>query len=111
MPPARTVATSSMLSEVPSGRVLSAMAPIASALRRSAPVRTRMSPLARSPAGSAVAEAAMACAISASVTSCSTSLSEGTSTMISGAAMPWIVVRVMPASKSLAANSSAKRAS
>jgi hypothetical protein len=100
-----------MVSVVPSARLRSAMAPIASGRAPLAAGAHPPSPPARSPAGSAATEAAMAWAISAMVTSCSTSLRAGTSTVISGAAMPWIEVRVIPASKSRAANSSAMRAS
>ncbi len=86
------------------------MAAISSAVRRSVPVRTRAVPPI-SPAGAASASPAMASAISARVRSCWTRAREGTSTTVSGAAMPWIVVRVTPSRNSRRTSSSAMRPS
>ena len=110
-PSTRTLATSRMRSTVPSAATRRAISPISSARRRSSPVRTRAAPVATSPAGEVTTAAAMASAISAMVTSCRISATEVTSTTVCGADNPLIVVRVTPAAKSRAVNSSASRAS
>ena len=84
------------------------MPDISSALRFSVPVRTRRLAPVTSPAGLASTSALIAAAISCMVMSYSTRLADGTSTMVSGAATPRIVVRVTPTSNSRATNSSAK---
>ncbi len=87
------------------------MPAIASADRRSAPVRTRAVPPATSPAGSAVTSRPTASAISRRLTSLRIRAAGLTSTTVSGSATPRIVTRVTPAAKRRAVNSSANRPS